>query len=276
MSGALSGLFRVRVFTQDDAHHFMTEKQMKSEVSFLIDLYKEVYGKFGFKYHIELSTRPEKSIGTDKQWEFLTSTLKEVLEERKIDYVINEGDGAFYGPKIDFHLYDCLGRTWQCGTIQLDMAQPENFDLKYMGEDGTTDHRPVMLHRVVYGSLERFMGILIEHFEGKFPLWLSPEQVRIMTVSQKFEKYAQAVKKQFFVAGIRVEIDNRAESIPKKVRDAQAMKIPLILTIGEKEVANKTVAVRTIDNRVKFGVKPDNLLKLMLKSIKERDMELKI
>ncbi len=276
LSGALSGLFRVRVFTQDDAHHFMTEGQMKDEVNFLIDLYQEVYGKFGFKYHVELSTRPEKSIGTDEQWEFLTNTLKEVMEKRKMDYKINEGDGAFYGPKIDFHLYDCLGRTWQCGTIQLDMAQPENFDLRYMGEDGTMDHRPIMLHRVVYGSIERFMGILIEHFAGKFPLWLAPEQVRIITVSQKFEKYANEIKEKYFDSNIRVELDNRAESIPKKVRDAQAMKIPLILTIGEKETSSRTVAVRTMDNEVRFGIDSDMLLEKIKNSISKREMEFRL
>ncbi len=273
MSGVLAGLFRVRVFTQDDAHHYMTEDQMSDEVDFLIDFSHEMYSKFGFKYHVELSTRPKKSIGTNKQWKFLTDTLRKVLEKRKMDYTINEGDGAFYGPKIDFHLYDCLGRTWQCGTIQLDMAQPENFNLKYMAEDGNQNHRPVMLHRTIYGSLERFMGILIEHFAGKFPLWLAPEQVRIMTISQKFGKYAEEIKQKYFDAGLRVEMDNRAESIPKKVRDAQLQKIPIMLTVGEKEVKNKSVAVRTLDGQVKFGVKPDALLEKLKKNIEKREMK---
>ncbi|MBN2367759.1 threonine--tRNA ligase [Candidatus Woesearchaeota archaeon] len=276
LSGTLSGLFRVRVFTQDDAHHFMTEAQMKSEVNFLIDLYKEVYGKFGFDYKVELSTRPEKSIGTDEQWEFLTNTLREVMEDRGMEFKINEGDGAFYGPKIDFHLSDCLGRTWQCGTIQLDMAQPENFDLTYMGEDGTRNHRPVMLHRVVYGSIERFMGILIEHFAGKFPLWLSPVQVILMTVANRFDSYADKIYDKFFEAGIRVERDYRAESIGKKVREAQLQKIPIMLTIGEKEEKYGTVAVRTLDGQIKFGVKPDDLLKLMKKNVESRDLNFRI
>ncbi len=273
LSGTLSGLFRVRVFTQDDAHHFMTEAQMKSEVKFLMNLFEEVYAKFNFEYHMELSTRPAKSIGTDKQWELLTSTLKEVLDETGKNYKINKGDGAFYGPKIDFHLKDCLGRTWQCGTIQLDMAQPENFDLKYMGEDGTTEHRPVMLHRVVYGSIERFLGILIEHFAGKFPLWLSPVQVRIMTVSQKFGEHAEKLKQKFFDAGIRVELDNRAESIPKKVLEAQMEKIPLMLTVGEKEIANDTVAVRTLDGQVKFGVKKEDFIVKVKENIEKRKLK---
>ncbi len=276
LSGTLAGLFRVRVFTQDDAHHFMTESQMKSEVKFLMKLFDEVYSMFGFEYHMELSTKPEKSIGTARQWKIATETLREVLEETKQEYKINEGDGAFYGPKIDFHLKDAIGRTWQCGTIQLDMSLPERFDLKYMGEDGTTDHRPVMLHRVVYGSIERFMGILIEHFAGKFPLWLSPEQVRIMTLSEKFENHACKVYDQFFNAGIRVEKDFRAESIGKKVREAQLQKIPIMLTIGEKEQKNNTVALRTLDGQVKFGVKPGELLKSMKKAIEERDMEFKV
>lgn len=273
MSGVLSGLFRVRVFTQDDAHHFMTEEQMKEEVKFLMGLYDKVYKKFGFDYHIELSTRPEKSIGTDEQWEFLTSTLKQVLDERKKEYKINEGDGAFYGPKIDFHLKDCLGRTWQCGTIQLDMTLPERFNLRYMGEDGTQNHRPVVLHRVVYGSIERFMGILIEHYAGKFPLWLSPVQARILTVGENFVPYAKRLYSKFFNEGIRVELDDRAETVGRKVRESQLQKVPIMLTIGEKEENTKTVAVRTLDGKIKFGIKADELLKKMTKSISSRDSD---
>ncbi|MBT3463686.1 threonine--tRNA ligase [archaeon] len=272
LSGTLTGLFRVRVFTQDDAHHFMIEKQMKSEVQFLMELYDEVYSMFGFDYDIELSTRPEKSIGTDEQWELLTNTLKDVLDKNQTKYKINEGDGAFYGPKIDFHLKDCLGRTWQCGTIQLDMSLPERFDLKYMGEDGSTEHRPVMLHRVVYGSIERFLGILIEHFAGKFPIWLSPVQVRILTLNDNVNDYANKIKKMYFDAGIRAEVDIRAESIPKKVRDAQLQKVPIMLTVGEKEVQNNSVALRTLDGDVKFGVNPDELLEKLKENIKEREL----
>ncbi|MBN2422127.1 threonine--tRNA ligase [Candidatus Woesearchaeota archaeon] len=276
MSGVLAGLFRVRVFTQDDAHHFMTEDQMKSEVRFLMDLYERVYTKFGFEYHVELSTRPEKSTGTDEQWDFLTKTLKEVLDESKKEYKINEGDGAFYGPKIDFHLKDCLGRTWQCGTIQLDMSMPERFELTYMGKDGTQNHRPVMLHRVVYGSLERFMGIIIEHFAGKFPLWLSPVQVRILTVADRFEDYAKKIKDKFFDKDIRIEIDSRSESISKKVREAQLQKIPIILTVGEKEEQNNTIAVRTLDGKIKFGMKPAHLLEKLSENIKKREMKFEL
>jgi threonyl-tRNA synthetase len=276
MSGVLAGLFRVRVFTQDDAHIYMTEAQMKGEVKKLMQLYKKVYGLFGFEYHVELSTRPAKSIGTDAQWDLLTETLKESLEEEGMEYKVNEGDGAFYGPKIDFHLKDCIGRTWQCGTIQLDMAQPENFDLKYMGEDGSNDHRPVMLHRVVYGSLERFMGILIEHFEGRFPLWLSPVQVRIMTVADRFNPHAEKLKEMLIDEGIRVEMDLRSESIPKKVRDAQLDKIPLMITIGEKEVENDTVAVRTLDGQVKHGMKTTELIDYLKTSIRDRKMKIEL
>lgn len=259
LSGTLGGLFRVRVFTQDDAHHFMTEEQMKGEIFMLMDLYKEVYGMFGFEYHVELSTRPEKSIGTDEDWELTTSTLREALDEKGMDYMINEGDGAFYGPKIDFHLKDCLGRTWQCGTIQLDMSLPERFDLKYMGEDGSMDHRPIMLHRVVFGSIERFMGILIEHYAGKFPIWLSPVQTVVMTISDKHNDYAREVHNKLFDAGVRSELDIRTESVNKKVRDAQMKKIPLMLTVGDKEMEAGTVAVRTLDGKVKFGVKVEDL-----------------
>mgnify|MGYP006425064655 FL=1 len=227
---------------------------------------------FGFDYDIELSTRPEKSIGTDEQWELLTNTLKDVLDKNQTKYKINEGDGAFYGPKIDFHLKDCLGRTWQCGTIQLDMSLPERFDLKYMGEDGSTEHRPVMLHRVVYGSIERFLGILIEHFAGKFPIWLSPVQVRILTLNDNVNDYANKIKKMYFDAGIRAEVDIRAESIPKKVRDAQLQKVPIMLTVGEKEVQNNSVALRTLDGDVKFGVNPDELLEKLKENIKEREL----
>ncbi|MBU0757936.1 MAG: threonine--tRNA ligase [Nanoarchaeota archaeon] len=276
MSGVLAGLFRVRVFTQDDAHIFMTEEQIKPEIMDLMDLFKRFYNLFGFDYSVELSTRPEKSIGTDEQWEFTTAQLKAALDAKGVEYKINEGDGAFYGPKIDFHLKDCIGRTWQCGTIQLDMSLPERFDLTYMGKDGTQKHRPFMIHRVVYGSLERFMGILIEHYAGKFPLWLSPVQARLMTVADRFEDYAKKIKDMFFDKGLRIEIDNRSESINKKVREAQMEKVPIMITIGEKEVEADSLAVRTIDGKVKFGVKPEDLMAKMLEAIEKKENVFKI
>ncbi len=269
LSGVLSGLFRVRCFHQDDAHIFMTEQQITREVLGVLNLCERFYAMFGLDYHLELSTRPEKSIGTDEQWEKATEGLKKALEEKGRAYNINEGDGAFYGPKIDLHIKDAIGRTWQCGTIQLDMSLPERFDLTYEGEDGKK-HRPVMIHRVIYGSMERFLGVLIEHYAGKFPLWLSPVQARILTVADRHDEYAEMLRQKLFDAGIRVELDSRAESIPKKVREAQLQQVNYILVVGDKEQENETVNVRTRDNVVHGEKKPDTFLKEILEEIKER------
>ena len=244
LSGALHGLMRVRCFTQDDAHIFMTPEQIKDEVLGVIKLIDEFYSVFGFKYHIELSTRPEKSIGNDEMWELSTKALKEALDEKGVKYKINEGDGAFYGPKIDFHLEDSIGRTWQCGTIQLDMNLPERFDLSYIGADGEK-HRPVMIHRVVFGSIERFIAILTEHFAGAFPTWLSPVQVKLLPIIDKHHDYAYEVKAKLEAKGIRVEVDTRNEKIGYKIREAQLDKTPYMLVIGDKEMENGAVAVRS-------------------------------
>ncbi len=244
LSGALHGLMRVRCFTQDDAHIFMLPEQIKDEIKGVYTLIDEVYSVFGFKYKVELSTRPENSIGTDEMWELATAGLKDALDEIGVPYIVNEGDGAFYGPKIDFHLEDCIGRTWQCGTIQLDMNLPERFDLTYTGADGQK-HRPVMIHRVVFGSIERFIGILTEQFAGAFPLWLSPVQAKIMTITERTDDYAKGVLKALEDEGLRCEIDLRNEKIGFKIREAQMMKIPYMLVIGDKEAENGQVAVRT-------------------------------
>lgn len=245
-SGALHGLMRVRCFTQDDAHIFMTREQIPEEIKGVIRLIDEVYSRFGFKYHVELSTRPENSIGSDVDWEVATNGLKEALDASGLAYVVNEGDGAFYGPKIDFHLEDSIGRTWQCGTIQLDFQLPQRFEAEYTGADGEK-HRPIMIHRVVFGSIERFIGILIEHFEGKFPLWLSPVQVKVLPISDKFNDYAKAVKEQLEAEGLRCELDDRAEKIGYKIRAARMERVPYILIVGEKEMENGTVSVRKRD-----------------------------
>lgn len=270
LSGVLSGLFRVRKFTQDDAHIYCLPDQIKEEIKKLINLIKEVYTTFGFNdYHIELSTRPKKSIGTDQDWNKATKALKDALKESKLKYKLSEGEGAFYGPKVDFHIKDCIGRTWQCGTIQVDFSMPQRFNLTYEGKDGRK-HVPVMIHRTIIGSFERFLGILIEHYNGKFPLWLSPVQVRLLTINDKNKKFANEIKNNLIENGIRTELDDRTESIPKKVRDAQEDKIPLIVTIGDKEVKNKTLAIRTLDGKVKFGVKVNDFIKDLLKDIKEK------
>lgn len=244
LSGALHGLMRVRCFTQDDAHIFMTPEQIQDEVIGVINLIDDFYKVFGFKYHVELSTRPEKSIGTDEQWETATKALMGALNSKNIEYKINEGDGAFYGPKIDFHLEDSIGRTWQCGTIQLDMNLPERFDLTYIGQDGEK-HRPVMIHRVVFGSIERFIAILTEHFAGAFPTWLSPVQVKILPIIDKHHEYALDAQKKLEERGIRVETDLRNEKIGFKIREAQMEKVPYMLVIGDKEMENGQVAVRS-------------------------------
>ena len=244
LSGALHGLMRVRCFTQDDAHIFMTPDQIRDEIKGVYHLIDKVYSTFGFPYTVELSTRPENSIGTDEMWQQATEGLQGALDDLKVPYTINEGDGAFYGPKIDFHLQDCLGRTWQCGTIQLDMNLPERFDLTYTGADGEK-HRPVMIHRVVLGSIERFIGILTEHFGGAFPLWLSPVQAKILTITDRSDEMAKALAERLEKEGIRTELDLRNEKIGFKVREAQMMKIPYMLVLGDKEVEQNVVNVRT-------------------------------
>ncbi len=246
LSGALHGLMRVRCFTQDDAHIFMTPEQIRDEIKGVYNLINEVYNVFGFKYHVELSTRPENSIGTDEMWALATDGLQGALDELGVEYIVNEGDGAFYGPKIDFHLEDCIGRTWQCGTIQLDMNLPERFDLTYTGSDGEK-HRPVMIHRVVFGSIERFIGILTEHFAGAFPLWLSPVQARIMTITDRADAAAEAIRSALEEEGIRTELDLRNEKIGFKIREARMMKTPYMLVLGDKEAESGTVAVTRRD-----------------------------
>ena len=242
-SGELNGLFRVRCFTQDDAHIFCTPDQIQDEIAGVIALVDKVYSIFGFSYSIELSTRPENSMGSDEQWEMAEGALKKVLEDRNLPYEINEGDGAFYGPKIDFHIKDCLGRSWQCGTVQLDFQMPERFDLTYIGEDGEK-HRPVMLHRVIFGSIERFIGILIEHFAGAFPAWLAPVQVKVLPISDNQKEYAESVMAKLEEAGIRAELDARQEKIGYKIREAQLSKVPYMLILGEKEQEGNLVGVR--------------------------------
>ncbi|HZK61438.1 MAG TPA: threonine--tRNA ligase [Anaerovoracaceae bacterium] len=244
LSGALHGLMRVRTFTQDDAHIFMLPEQVKEEIIGVIDFIDYVYNIFGFKYHIELSTKPEDAMGTDEEWEIATAALKEAMDAKGIPYIINEGDGAFYGPKLDFHLEDSIGRTWQCGTIQLDFQMPQRFDLTYIGSDGEK-HRPIMIHRVIFGSIERFIGILIEHFAGKFPLWIAPVQVKLLTVTEKFSDYAVQVEKKLKEAGLRVEIDIRNEKIGYKLREARNERVSYICVIGEREAESGTLTVRS-------------------------------
>ena len=244
LSGALHGLFRVRCFTQDDAHIFMTWDQMKDEIKNVVRLFDEVYSLFGLPYEIELSTMPDDHMGDEKDWEFAQETLKEAITEMGKSYVINEGDGAFYGPKLDFHLQDSLGRTWQCGTIQLDMQLPERFELEYTGADGEK-HRPVMIHRVVFGSIERFIGVITEHFAGAFPVWLSPVQVKVMPITDRAADYAKSVAAKLDAAKVRVETDRRNEKIGYKIREAQMQKIPYMLVVGDKEAEAGTVSVRT-------------------------------
>lgn len=243
-SGALHGLMRVRCFTQDDAHIFMTPEQITDEIKGVVRLIDEVYSVFGFPYHVELSTRPDNSIGSDEDWEMATDGLKKALDELGMPYSINEGDGAFYGPKIDFHLEDSLGRTWQCGTIQLDFQLPLRFEAEYTGADGEK-HRPIMIHRVVFGSIERFIGILTEHFAGKFPTWLAPVQAMVLPISDRFQDYAKGVYSALKAAGIRAELDGRDEKIGYKIRDARLNRIPYMLIVGEKEESDKTISVRS-------------------------------
>ena len=245
-SGQLHGLMRVRCFTQDDAHIFMTQDQITDEIKGVTRLINEVYSQFGFDYFVELSTRPEDSMGSDEDWEMATNGLRNALDEMGLKYIVNEGDGAFYGPKIDFHLRDSIGRTWQCGTIQLDFQLPQRFEAEYVAEDGTKK-RPIMIHRVCFGSIERFIGILIEHFAGKFPVWLAPVQVKVIPVSEKSMEYAQGVYDQLKAAGIRTELDRKDEKVGYKIRQAQLEKVPFMLVLGEKEVAEGKITVRSRD-----------------------------
>ena len=269
LSGALHGLMRVRAFTQDDAHIFMLPEQIKDEIKGVVKLIDSVYKTFGFEYHLELSTRPEDSMGTDEEWETAENGLREALKELNLPYILNEGDGAFYGPKIDFHLKDCLGRTWQCGTIQLDMQLPQRFDISYIGQDGEK-HRPVMIHRVALGSIERFIGILIEQYAGKFPVWLAPTQVKILPISDKYMDYANEVKKALFDAGVRVEMDDRAEKIGFKIREAQLQKVPYMLVVGEKEAAENQVAVRSRDKGEMGSMDLNDFVSMVVKEDEER------
>ncbi|WP_406242324.1 threonine--tRNA ligase [Tissierella carlieri] len=269
LSGALHGLMRVRSFTQDDAHLFVLPSQIKEELINIINLADHMYNIFGFKYHVELSTRPENSMGTEEQWEIATNGLREALKEKGIDYILNEGDGAFYGPKIDFHLEDAIGRTWQCGTIQLDFQMPEKFDMSYVDKDNEKK-RPVMIHRTIYGSMERFMGILIEHFAGKFPVWLAPVQAIILPISDKFNNYAYEIKKEMADRGIRVELDDRAEKIGYKIREAQLQQIPYMLVVGEKEVEEKLVSVRKRDEGDKGQIKVEDFIDQVIEEVKQK------
>jgi threonyl-tRNA synthetase len=275
LSGVLSGLFRVRAFHQDDAHIFMTPHQIKDEILGVLKLVERIYSTFGLGFHLELSTRPEKSIGTDEEWETTTQGLTSALNTYGQDYKINEGDGAFYGPKIDVHIKDALGRTWQCGTIQLDMSLPERFNLSYIDKNNEK-RRPIMIHRVIYGSIERFFGILIEHFAGNFPLWMAPVQTVILPINDDLVPYANDIKIKLEKAGLRTEVDRRTESLNKKVRDAQLNKIPLILTIGNKEKESGNLSVRTLDGNVRFGVTHEEFLTLVLSHINKRKLDLEI
>ena len=269
LSGALHGLMRVRNFTQDDAHIFMLPSQIEGEIQKTIDLFDQVYSTFGLTYHAELSTRPDDSMGSDEIWEQATNALRNALEHRGLKYVVNEGDGAFYGPKIDFHLTDSIGRTWQCGTIQLDMLMPEKFDLTYVGEDGQK-HRPVMIHRVVYGSIERFIGILIENYAGAFPAWLAPVQVKILPISDKYADYAYEIKRKMFDLGIRVEVDDRNEKIGYKIREAQVKKIPYSIIVGESELENKNISVRKRREKDTVTMDTDTFIANLLEEIKTK------
>ena len=268
-SGELGGLLRVRCFTQDDAHIFMTPNQIKDEIKGVIALIDKVYKLFGFTYHVELSTRPENSMGSDQDWDLATDGLKNALDDLNVDYVINEGDGAFYGPKIDFHLNDAIGRTWQCGTIQLDFQLPQRFDLDYVGEDGMK-HRPIMIHRVIYGSIERFMGILIEHFAGAFPLWLAPEQVRVLPITDRNLDYCNSVVKTLQEANIRVSIDDRNEKIGYKIREAHNKKIPYIIIIGDDEQNNNTISIRGRGNENQSGLILNKFVERLLEEIESK------
>ncbi|MDY0133259.1 MAG: threonine--tRNA ligase [Desulforegulaceae bacterium] len=274
-SGVLSGLFRVRAFHQDDSHIFMTPDQIEDEILGVLNLLDKMYSTFGLNFHLELSTRPEKSIGTDEQWEMATNGLKSALEKYSKDFKINEGDGAFYGPKIDVHIEDALERTWQCGTVQLDMSLPERFDLSYIGKSNEK-LRPIMIHRVIYGSIERFIGILTEHFAGRFPLWLAPVQAIILPISDSLIPESEKIMDLLKENKIRAKIDDRSESLKRKVRDAQLSQIPLILTIGEKEISEKTFSVRTLEGKVKMGINQTYFIEKIKEQINSRALVLEI
>lgn len=270
LRGALHGLFRVRCFTQDDAHIFMTQDQMKDEVIKCMAMYKKMYGVFGLEYHVELSTRPENSMGSDELWEISTNALREAIERTGVPYQINEGDGAFYGPKLDFHVQDSLGRTWQCGTIQMDMQLPERFDVNYIGEDGEK-HRAVMLHRAGYGSLERFIGILIEHFAGAFPTWIAPVQVKVIPVTEKHMDYAKSVAKTLSESNIRVELEEANETLGYKIRKAQMEKVPYMLIVGDKEEKSHTVSIRSRKDGDKGSMMVPMFIAGLMQEIKSRE-----
>lgn len=270
LRGALHGLFRVRCFTQDDAHIFMTQDQMKEEVIKCMAMYKKMYGVFGLEYHVELSTRPENSMGSDELWEISTNALREAIEKTGVPYQINEGDGAFYGPKLDFHVQDSLGRTWQCGTIQMDMQLPERFDVNYVGEDGEK-HRAVMLHRAGYGSLERFIGILIEHFGGAFPTWIAPVQVKVIPVTEKHLEYAKSVAKTLSESNIRVELEEANETLGYKIRKAQMEKVPYMLIVGDKEEKSHTVSIRSRKDGDKGSMMVPMFIASLMQEIKSRE-----
>ena len=271
LSGALHGLMRVRCFTQDDAHIFMLPEQIKDEIIGVIEFVDYFYKIFGFKYHIELSTRPENSMGTDEEWNVATDALIEALKEKDLQYKLNEGDGAFYGPKIDFHLEDCIGRTWQCGTIQLDFQMPQRFDINYVGADGEK-HKPIMIHRVIFGSIERFIGILIEHFAGKFPTWLAPVQAKVLPITDRQLDYALQLQKQMAQKGIRVEVDTRSEKIGYKIREAQLLKIPYMLVVGDKEMETGTVAVRSRDKGELGAISIEKFIEDTLAEIENKEI----
>lgn len=270
LRGALHGLFRVRCFTQDDAHIFMTQNQMKEEVIKCMAMYKKMYGVFGLEYHVELSTRPENSMGSDELWEISTNALREAIEKTGVPYQINEGDGAFYGPKLDFHVQDSLGRTWQCGTIQMDMQLPERFDVNYVGEDGEK-HRAVMLHRAGYGSLERFIGILIEHFAGAFPTWIAPVQVKVIPVTENHLEYAKSVARTLSESNIRVEVEEANETLGYKIRKAQMEKVPYMLIVGDKEVKSHTVSIRSRKDGDKGSMMVPMFIANLIQEIKSRE-----
>ena len=270
LKGALHGLFRVRCFTQDDAHIFMTQEQMKDEVIKCMAMYQKMYGVFGLEYHVELSTRPENSMGSDELWEISTNALREAIETAGVPYQINEGDGAFYGPKLDFHVQDSLGRTWQCGTIQMDMQLPERFDVNYIGEDGEK-HRAVMLHRAGYGSLERFIGILIEHYAGAFPTWIAPVQAKIIPVTDKNLEYAKSVAAAMSESDIRVEVEEANETLGYKIRKAQMEKVPYMIIVGDQEMKGHTISVRSRKNGDLGSQSLPMFVANLIREIKERE-----
>ncbi len=269
-SGELHGLMRVRCFTQDDAHIFMTQEQITDEIKGVVRLIDEVYSLFGFKYHVELSTMPEDHIGDEKDWEQATNGLKAALDELNLKYVINEGDGAFYGPKIDFHLEDSIGRTWQCGTIQLDFQLPMRFEAEYIGADGAK-HQPIMIHRVVFGSIERFIGILIEHYAGKFPTWLAPMQVKLLPITDRNNDYTDEILAKLRARGIRCSADKRAEKTGYKIREAQMSKVPYMLVLGDKEQQDGTVAVRRRDSVDTTVMSVDEFVEMVAKDIETKE-----